>query len=71
MEHKNCFLDSFEKFRKKTCDFDTRQDLAYFLLNIILNLKLHRNKLCYCIEPDDCVICEMDETYANYEFELY
>ena len=71
MEHKNCCLDSFEKIRKTTCDFEIRQDLAYFLLNIILNLKQHRNKLCYCIETDDYVIGEVDETYANYGFELY
>lgn len=29
----------FEKFKKITCVFDTRGDLVFFLLNVLLNVK--------------------------------
>ena len=51
---KNCFLFDADKLNSKVGYFNTQRDMLVFLLNVVMNIKVHGLKFCKC----NRVICE-------------
>ena len=65
-------MNNMEKFKKTTCVFKSRQPLAFFLLNVILNIEKFWKDFCYCTETKFiCSVCQMRVVYINNQYDLY
>lgn len=69
---KNCFLFDNKKLHSKVGYFDTRRDMFVFLVNVIMNIKVHNLQFCKynrtICEP--CKIADIfkeEITYKLYE----
>ena len=61
-----------EKFKKTKCVFKSRKPLAFFLLNVILNIEKFWKDFCYCTDTKlICSVCQMRVVYLNDQYDLY
>ena len=60
------------EFEKKTCNFKNRRELfLLLLLNTLLSIKYFNDKLYYCEDGKECLICKIEIIYTDFEYDLY
>ena len=68
---KNCFLFDDDKLNSKVGYFNTQRDMLVFLLNVVMNIKVHGLKFCKCNRVI-CEPCQITDTFKKeITFKLY
>ena len=55
----NCYLFDQMKLHKKSGFFETRKQMAIFILNVILNICSFNSDFCECDDENICYPCDM------------
>lgn len=71
MNCKNCCELNQDKFEKIICELKNRHSLVFFLLNLLLNMKLFGEWICFCITGKECLVCKIKRIYDDYEYDIY
>ena len=69
---KNCFLCDEFKLHSKVGFFESRKDMAVFILNVILNVQKYFIQFCKCDGETICLQCEIANMFdSKTTYEIY
>ena len=71
MDCKDCLKKNSQIFKDKCHLFEDRHHLAFFLINIILNIQDLWTDFCRCDGIQICLVCQENMFYKNFEYKVY
>ena len=70
MDCRKCCQNGVEAFKEAACMFNSRRDLTFFLLNVVLNLKEKDNIYCFCETSTECSVCQIKKLFAGDKYDI-
>ena len=67
----NCYLPDISKFHTKFFGFETRNELAIFILNLILNIEKFHKEFCTCEHDVICRSCTVAKIYNKEQYKVF
>ena len=66
-----CYLPDISKVHAKFFGFETRSELAIFILNLILNIEKFHKEFCTCEHDIICRPCTVGKVYNKEQYKVF